>query len=99
MIFPVIPCPDKRETSLAAWPLVTNYNPPAMEETYFLSEREGEETSKEKEGKPKTPDGQSEHFRAEPAGVFQGCGPIRCNTLFSSGVSMEFCPALGFSPD
>lgn len=69
MIFPVIPCPDKRETSLAAR-LGTNYNLPAMEETYFLSEREGEETSKEKEGKPKTPDGQSEHFRAEPAGGF-----------------------------
>lgn len=70
MIFLVIPCPDKRGSSLAARPLVTNYNLPAMEETYFLSEREGEEAGKEKEGKPKTPDGQSERFRAEPAGVF-----------------------------
>lgn len=41
MIFLVIPCPDNAETSPAAWPPVTNYNLPVMEETKFLSEREG----------------------------------------------------------
>lgn len=48
MIFLVIPCPDKRETSLPAQPPVTNYNLPAMEETQFLCEREGGKEEKKK---------------------------------------------------
>lgn len=47
MIFPVIPRPDKRQSSEPALPPVTNYKLPAMEETQFLCEREGEEQERE----------------------------------------------------
>lgn len=96
MIFPAIPRPDNRETSLAARPLVTNYNLPAMEETYFLSEREGEETSKAKEGKAKPPPVASlnvlEQNPQESSQAAVQSGPLPsvhlglCETLLRSGI-------------